>query len=123
MSMRKQDILSQIGYQPEEIPKTLIRSTQLNKVPNMQTKTSEMCRFLAENQASSQGNAELYNTFLMQTQNKLCASANQNTEDGGEECWCRYEEFQRLRTLPKEVLKFLGGISYARVFGSTEKKL
>lgn len=74
----------------------------------MQTRSIEMCRFLYGNRGSAQDDAELYNAFLMQTQNGTGTGTVQNA-DSGEQCWCRYEEFIRLRKLPDDVLRFLGG--------------
>lgn len=70
-----------------------------------------MCRFLSMQKSQEKSDTELYNSFLFANSLEDELTANEILgKKEREECWCRFEEFARLRKLPKDVLSILGGV-------------
>ena len=80
-------------------------------VPKMQEITKEMCRYLSVQRSQTVSDAEMYNSFLkVSSSEEIPGESKSVSKAEREKNWCRFEEFIRLRKLPKEVLSILGGV-------------
>lgn len=87
------------------------KTIQLNMVPTMQEITKEMCQFLSIHQSQTVSDTELYNSFLMRKASEEAPGESVSVNKTEQERrWCRFEEFTRLRKLPRDVLSILGGV-------------